>query len=584
MNDSHARRIQALEMRVRKQQVLIDHLQRRNEALTVELKATQHQLQEERAQHALTKQRLAELIHAIEHADQRYRNMLRREYGASSERLLGNQELLSACLEELDPDQRDEITALEQARQQASELVTDMEELSTSSDSSPDKTKAADDNAVDEEEEAETVYVPRRRPPGTGGRKELPADLPCRQIFYVPPDDHPYFANVKASKELGRRIIKRLSLEPLRAVVHDISAPRMRLELKNGIKTIRTMAPPSILGVGQADDTVLIHSACDKVLDHLPSYRQSKRFQRIGLPLARSKLCRWHIAIGEFLEPIAEAILHEITDQAVIGIDDTIHRLIDAELHRCKNGRLWAVAGARDVFYFFSETREGKWIESLLTDYQGAIMGDAYSGHNVLLKREHILALFCWAHVRRKFFEATDDLKRKQALHIIGQLYAIEDTISELPPDEKVASRERAAQPLLAQFKQLLDAWQADQHVLPKSDIGRATNYALGLWDGLCAYVSIGEAPMDNNHTERAMRPNALHRKNSLFSASVRGAEAYATLSTVIQSACLHGLNPEKYLIDIIDVMHFNRLTPSELTPAQYALRIGDKEPVKDPS
>ena len=566
---------------MRKQQAHIDRLQRRNEALTVEQKATQHQLQEERAQHALTKQRLAELIHAIEHADQRYRTMLRREYGASSERLLGNQELLDACLKELDPEQQDEIAALEQARQQASDLLADMEDLSPSSDPSSDK--ADDENAVDEEE-VETPYVPRSRPPGTGGRKELPADLPCRQIFYVPPEDHPYFANVKASKELGRRIIKRLSLEPIRAVVHEISAPRMQLELKNGIKTIQTIAPPSILGVGQADDTVLIHSSCDKVLDHIPSNRQSGRFQRIGLPIARSKLCRWHMAIGEFLEPIAEAILHEITDQAVVGIDDTIHRLLDAELHRCKNGRLWAVAGERDVFYLFSETREGQWIENLLTDYQGAIMGDAYSGHNVLLKREHIRALFCWAHVRRKFFEATDDLKRKQALHIISQLYAIEETISQQPPDQKVASRERAAQPILAQFKQLLDAWQADEHVLPKSDIGKATSYALKLWDGLCAYVTIGEAPIDNNHTERAMRPNALHRKNSLFSASVRGAEAYATLSTVIQSACLHGLNPEKYLTDIVDDMHFNRLTPSELTPAQYALRIYHKEPVKDPS
>jgi len=79
------------------------------------------------------------------------------------------------------------------------------------------------------------------------------------------------------------------------------------------------------------------------------------------------------------------------------------------------------------------------------------------------------------------------------------------------------------------------------------------------------------------------VRPNALHRKNSLFSASVEGAEAYATLSTVIQSACLHGLNPERYLADVIDDLHFRRRAPSELTPARYAARKEAENAVKQP-
>ncbi len=134
-----------------------------------------------------------------------------------------------------------------------------------------------------------------------------------------------------------------------------------------------------------------------------------------------------------------------------------------------------------------------------------------------------------------------------------------------------------------AAFRSRLDAWRADPTVLPKSSIGRATTYALNQWDGLIPYVTIGASPIDNNRTERAVRPNALHRKNSLFSASVDGAEAYATLSTVIQSACLHGLNPERYLADIIDDLHFRRRTPSELTPARYAARKEAENAVKQP-
>ena len=72
----------------------------------------------------------------------------------------------------------------------------------------------------------------------------------------------------------------------------------MTLTYPNGVRTQQTIAPPSVLGNGQADDSVLIHSACDTVLDSLPSYRQSLRFERMGLPIHRAKLCRWHMALA----------------------------------------------------------------------------------------------------------------------------------------------------------------------------------------------------------------------------------------------------------------------------------------------
>ena len=75
--------------------------------------------------------------------------------------------------------------------------------------------------------------------------------------------------------------------------------------------------------------------------------------------------------------------------------------------------------------------------------------------------------------------------------------------------------------------------------------------------------------------------PNALHRKNSLFSASKAGAEDYATLSTVIHTANSHGLNPYTYLTDIVDDMHYNRRPPEDLTPAAYAKRAGAEITVK---
>ena len=515
---------------------------------------------------------------------------MQREFGASSERLRGAQLTLDPVFDQLTPEEQDSITALQQVREGAEAHLDDMTNQAAVDGHAADTTVDADTQQAESQSEPDSAAASagtekkRTRPPGTGGRKPLPEDLPCEQLSYLPPADHPFLVNTIAAKELSRRIIRRLTIVPLQVMAQDIDCPRMRLTFPGGITTTQTIAPPAILGTGQADDSVLIHSACDKVLDHLPTYRQSQRFERIGYPIARSKLCRWHQALARFVSPIAEAIFNEIIAESVIGIDDTVHRLVDAELHRCKQGRLWAVTGASDSYYFFSETREGAWINNLLGGYTGGVMGDAYAGHNVLLSSRHITALYCWAHVRRKFFEATDEKRRTQALHLIGKLYELERALSDHPPDQKVTQRRTKAQPILASFKQLLEAWDADPAVLPKSSLGLATTYALNQWDGLITSVTIGDAPIDNNRTERALRRNALHRKNSLFSASIKGAEAYATLSTVIQSACQHDLNPVAYLTAVIEDLHFGRHPVAALTPAQFKLRNETKKPVKDRS
>lgn len=200
-------------------------------------------------------------------------------------------------------------------------------------------------------------------------------------------------------------------------------------------------------------------------------------------------------------------------------------------------------------------------------------MGDAYAGHNALLSRDDIVALFCWAHVRRKFFECVDMLRRNIMLGLIAELYAIESEVVATSQPQRVFVRAARARPVLTRIKGQLDQWRNDPRVLPTSGIGRAVSYALKLWPGLETYVTIGAAPIDNNATERAMRRVAMHRKNSLFSASEAGAQAYATLLTLSQTAMAHQLEPVSYLNDIITDIHFDRRPLSALTPREYAKR-----------
>lgn len=516
------------------------------------------ELAELRRQHADLKQQVSGLLVAIQNGDERMRRLLRREYGAVSERACADQgyiqEVLSA-FENLEPD-------LASAGEQVAAL-TPATEIATSTAS--DAVTPADKPAG----------RTRQRPANAGGRNPLPADIERRHSTYVPPTNHPFLRHALGVTPAGTTTIERWSVGKIDLHIEVLTCPVVRLQLKGGITTQQTLTPPSVIERGQVSDDLLVQSVVDKVVDHLPAHRQEQRAARLGALLPRAKLCRWHIALADFLGDVAAAIFDEITASPVVGIDDTVHRLQVDDRRVCQQARLWAVTAPVGSYYLFSPTREGKWITDLLDGFHGAVMGDAYAGHGRLLATPAVVPLFCWAHVRRKFHESEDKARRPIMLDLIGKLYGIEAGLRAATPAERVFARSAQAKPILAEIKATLDAWAIEPRILPKSGIARAVSYARKLWPGLERYPTIGQAPIDNNQTERAIRPIALHRKNSLFSASEAGATGYATLLTVTQTALLHRLDPVAYLNDIIDDLHYERRSPAELTPIQYARRRG---------
>ena len=534
----------------------IRHLRAENAAQDGEIRDLRIDAAQLRAALRDIKSLLQDTLDAMGQLDERFKAMLRRQYGASRERLCADQLLI--------PEMAEEVDALQSAQKAAAAAAHALEESASTEQASASE---ADSGTTDSTE----VKAKRKRPPNAGGRKPMPDDLPRERSTYTPPDDHPVLRNALHCEQIGTAMIERLHITPIRILVQEVAYPILRLHLAGGIVTQYTCTPPGVIARGQVSDEFLVHSAVDKVQDHLPSYRQEQRFARFGAAVPRSKLCRWHIRLAQFLQALAEAIFDEICASPAIGIDDTVHREVVPNRRICLYGRLWAVASPAGIFYQYHRTRESKWIESLLEDYSGGVMGDAYSGHSGLLARHDILAAFCWAHARRKFYECADKRRRQVILDHIARLYSVEEAIREAPPDERVRVRRERAGPILAQIHDLLQAWDADPHVLPKSGIGNATAYVLSRWDGFKAYLNHGHLPIDNNLTERGMRPNALHRKNSLFSASEKGAEGYATLLTICQSAWMHSLDPSAYMLDVIDRIHHGCLEMAHLTPSAYA-------------
>ena len=64
----------------------------------------------------------------------------------------------------------------------------------------------------------------------------------------------------------------------------------------------------------------------------------------------------------------------------------------------------------------------------LLKDFKGAIQSDGYIVYEHFEGMEGKLLLGCWAHARRKFFEARKENEKlaNEALFYIGKLYEVE--------------------------------------------------------------------------------------------------------------------------------------------------------------
>jgi transposase len=189
----------------------------------------------------------------------------------------------------------------------------------------------------------------------------------------------------------------------------------------------------------------------------------------------------------------------------------------------------------------------------MLSGYEGYVQADGYDIYEKLLGEEPGITLVgCWAHARRKFYEAAQASKKTGAAHEglkhINALYRIERELraKDLSDEEFVTERRRRAEPKLEEFKQWLT--KKNDTVVPSTLVGTAVRYTLSEWDHLVRYLDIAALTPDNNAAENAIRPFVLGRKNWLFSGSPEGADASCALYSLIETARNNGFNPYAYL------------------------------------
>lgn len=316
---------------------------------------------------------------------------------------------------------------------------------------------------------------------------------------------------------------------------------------------------------------------------HLPYYRQQDRFAGCGWTPSRSTLLNISAAAAEVLRPLAEYYRKLLLSCGGLGCDETtvtlivpatipevdaddprsvrIHEVLSGaarEGRKSVNARMWAYRPfelAINVFDFtVSRHRDGP--DEVLKDYTGSLMADCWSGFEAIELRSdaRIVRGACWAHARRKVFEARDNAPQQASvlLGMIRELFDIEDRGKPLTADERRALRERESRPVLDRIRAYLDG-DAMARVLPKSAMGKALTYLKNHWEALNVFVSDGRMPIDNNEVEQLMKQVALGRKNWLFLGSVEAGYRAATLLTIISTAVRNDLDVYAYVKDVLD-------------------------------
>jgi transposase len=417
--------------------------------------------------------------------------------------------------------------------------------------------------------------APAERPRKTN-RGSLPAHLErIEQIVDVEEKACPCCGG--ALHQIGEDVAERLDVVPTTFRVLVTRRPRYGCRSCESA-VVQAPAPARIVEGGIPTEALIAQVLVAKYADHLPLYRQAQIYARQGIQLDRSTLADWVGRAAWYLRPMRDHILERLRRSERLFADETTAPVLDPGRGRTKTGQLWAYArddrpwGGDDppmVAYVYAADRKGERAEAHLGDFAGILQVDGYGGYAALARRRQQVQLaFCWAHVRRKFYELADTSPvATEVLRRIALLYAIEDEVRGEPAQQRRSVRDERSRVIVDDLHQYLEA--RNRQVSAKARLGEAIRYALTRWDGLSRFLDDGRVDLDNNTVERSIRPLALNRKNALFAGSDEGGDNWAVIATLIENCKLSGINPHAWLTE----------TLTKLANGHPANRVGELMP-----
>ena len=415
-----------------------------------------------------------------------------------------------------------------------------------------------------QQQEAGTEKPAKKSRTSNGGRKPLPDHLPRERVEHVlQPQDQICPCCKGGIHYIGEEVTELVTRIPASyKVLQHARAKYVCRECNEFIMApgVKQVIPKS----SYSSPEFLAHVAVSKFQYGLPFYRQERIFEQDRLPVNRTTLANLMIRCSNQMVSVYELLREHLCTQAVVHADETTVQVLkeDEDRRPQSTSYMWLYRSREDeahpvVLFEYQMTRSGQHPKKFLRigesdGFSGYIHTDGYAGYNGMTGT---IRVGCMAHARRKFDEAAKvvphGVTRSRspahvAIDLIGKLYEIEARIKGLDHRDRHKVRTEESVSVLKKFKDWLDNMYPQ--VVPKSALGRAVGYAHDQWTFISRYVEDGRLAIDNNISEREIKMVVIGRKNWMFSDSMDGMRANATMYSLVATAKANGLNPYDYL------------------------------------
>lgn len=416
-------------------------------------------------------------------------------------------------------------------------------------------------------------------PRGPKGPKPLDPALP-REVITVPAPTLKELICPETKQPMKPGFIEQLEVLARRAPEYYVKRYE-RTVFVSPAKTAPVYAPwPSdVLPRSRVHVSIVAHLAAAHYCEHQPFHRIEQDLARKGVHLPRNSQVSLMQQLDKMVEPLLAALKRDVFASGHIHLDPTPVDLCDpARPGVTREATLWAYRAKKTgaVWFDYQTSKSPAHADAMLkaVNFRGYCQTDGAPGLDTVGPPGQVINLGCWTHARRRFFEAHQegDPRAQWYLDQIGKLFRI-DRIADRY-GRKARLRERFSVPI---FDAVMNQAIAHAEVTEaKTTLGDAVRYLIGQEERLARCLTHIAAELSNNPVERAIRPLKIGAKNWLFIGHPSAGPRLANLFTLVENCRLSGLDPERYLTDLLARLPDHPAAKiSELLPHRAAAQTG---------
>ena len=323
----------------------------------------------------------------------------------------------------------------------------------------------------------------------------------------------------------------------------------------------------------------------------LPFYRLAQMQKAYGVPL--SPLVQWERAeaVANALLPVYLSLRTLAAQAGVLIGDDTGVQILSCyqeNEQRAADGQRHGLHTTGIVAHSPDNTQPSIVLYVSGRQHAGANMGELLElrpaeqnpplqvGDALAANWSHaapVITVKSLAHARRQFtdIQAAFPEECRHVREAFASVYHYDSQTTGMPPEQRLAHHQLHSAPVLERLQNWIPAQFAPRRVEPNSALGKALAYLQRHWEGLTQFLRLGNAPLDTNAVEWALKRVVLHRKNALFFRTEQGSAVGDLLRSVLETCRANGIRAADYLVQVMKNTRAVRDHPAQWLPWTYA-------------